>query len=90
MTKILIIESNNNIGYYKENTRFLHREDGPACINYNNWDYCYIAYHINNRWHRLDGPARIRYNDHKKIYSIEYWTKGYPSAESIFYIKVAK
>ena len=52
----------------------LHREYGPAIINYNeDGSVSYEEYYINNELHREDGPAIIHYYDNGSIESEEYY-----------------
>ena len=54
-----------------------HREDGPACIGYNEDGsvWCEI-YYINNKHHREDGPAWIEYCKDGSISYLEYCLNG--------------
>jgi len=65
-----IIETNN----YGDNYKYvLHREDGPAFIDYNtDRSIAYEYWYINGVKHREDGPAVIHYNDDGSI-QYEVW-----------------
>lgn len=52
------------IRWFKENTRLLHREDGPALILATG----YKSYWKNGYLHRTDGPAIILDNGDKAYY----------------------
>lgn len=69
-----------NIHHYNDNSK-LHREDGPAIINYNsNGNILDEIYFINGLEHRSDGPAVIQYytaDEHKnKIKREVYYKNG--------------
>lgn len=55
----------------------LHREDGPAYIEYyyDGTLFCEF-YYYNNQLHRLEGPAKIYYNPDGSIASISYYEFG--------------
>ena len=50
--------------YYYDNTKILHKEDGPAAI-YDSGDK---FWYIDNKLHRIDGPAVERANGDKYWY----------------------
>jgi hypothetical protein len=59
--------------YFINNTRILHREDGPAEIvyDYNTTQVSFLKYRRYDKLHRLDGPAYISYNHHNRcVFSI--------------------
>jgi len=61
---------------YEDKTKYvLHREDGPASIDYNeDGSIQYEGWYINGVKHREDGPAVIHYNDDGSIqYEGRYW-----------------
>ena len=54
------------ISYFKEGTKILHREDGPA-VEYPNGDK---VWYQNDQLHREDGPA-VKYSDGSKYWYYE-------------------
>ena len=69
-TTVGIIETD----YYTDKNKYLlHREDGPAIINYNgDGSIAYEYWYINGVQHREDGPASIRYYEDGSIH-YEAW-----------------
>ena len=64
--------------YYKDSTKQeLHREDGPAKIEYwRNGNKKLEVYYIDGKQYREDGPARIFYYGSGNIDSEEYYKEG--------------
>ena len=60
------VDSDVYVRWYKEGTKILHREDGPA-VEWSNGDKCWFKEDL---LHRLDGPA-IEYADGSKSYYVE-------------------
>ena len=55
----------------------LHREDGPAYINYyENGKVELERYCLNDKLHREDGPAIIKYYESGEVEYEEYWLNG--------------
>ena len=57
-------------------TFILHREDGPAYIEYESGLIVNEIYLIYNKRHRLDGPAYIEYDNYGNIIVAEYYVNG--------------
>jgi hypothetical protein len=68
MCKIEKKEGFNHIGYYKEGTNILNREDGPAIELADGTSQWFF----NGKRHRLNGPA-IDYSGER----FEWWVDGY-------------
>lgn len=60
--------------HLKGNTKYWHREDGPACI-YRNSQGTIVEeqYWLNNRLHNENGPAHIEYDNVCNIRYCNYW-----------------
>ena len=74
-----------DIYYYKDGTtseryddsKILHREDGPAIIIYSSGGTIRTeSYSLEGMWHRQDGPALITLNKKGIPVDEDYWLEG--------------
>lgn len=73
--------------YYLNNK--LHRDNGPAVIEYYNSEPSPISsehYYRNGKLHRFDGPAKIHYNRIGERWNTEYYIHGQSLDQSSFVI----
>jgi len=55
---------------------FLHRDDGPAMVLYENYNLIKEEWRFEGYLHNLNGPARICYNPDGSVYLTEYYDHG--------------
>lgn len=79
-TEILRIE-------YRDENGNLHREDGPALVQYfrlANGIVDFEVWYTNGRRNRLDGPAQLYYTVNREIAHSYFWIDGHELNKSIW------
>ena len=79
--KSVVYYYNGNIRYEKwhreDGEFYLHREDGPAIINYyESGEKQYEQWWVNSKKHRIEGPAHINYYKDGTIWFEYYLING--------------
>ena len=66
----------SSVGRFRNEAGQLHREDGPASIEYRSEGSVLLEYYYQGQWHREDGPARIRYRSDGRVLFESYYLRG--------------